>query len=664
MATAPSSKPLYSMALTGDAFIDWLNKTEPPELRQQPLTGNQIIEAFKIDHHLMLFPEPAAPAPASESPPPPVAFQRNYVHPLNSLYRCQIASLTADGKFLTLPDNEQWDIADNGQSSILARKAYQDHWKIIKHHFVAEKSTAKVIIGGSPGCGKSVEGIFLVYKIFHDFADSPPPILYASSPNNTSALVSFLGYVFLVEDHVKFEDSWGYKLMVANGPVWHIFDSTCPGTKMGTARNGPQIIISSPGRAHAKDLKAIRKNPSLLLYLPLPSVTEMHSIRDHLYNDERMAKRFLSSGKMLSLVDKFGCIPRTIFDFGNSPIELRDIEAKLENATDVERLLSMVGSSVIDHDIVSGSFVHVVPYHRIGISNEQEEGANDLDEFAFAMTERASAAAALRRRKGKRTATEAEMAEIGLSEDQNISYLRDQYTTIVYTWASDYIRDKAFQTFVILSADRMMTIILRSQTTSLGEFRGLLLEPFVHKLLNETGVVGRLRNLETNKELGTKKLGPWKTKNVYRSHSEFITTADVYNIPHKSNEAAIDSIVPFAGFCFQVTVSESHGIHRPGLQELMDTRVFDDFKQRKPKQPVKFIWMIEQSQYESFKKQNFHNAKKEVYAKNFPLRTRFEEVEQIAFEIDMRRVYEFHHAQKKKKRIDMTSKFKKKVEAL
>lgn len=97
---------------------------------------------------------------------------------------------------------------------------------------------------------------------------------------------------------------------------------------------------------------------------------------------------------------------------------------------------------------------------------------------------------------------------------------------------------------------------------------------------------------------------------------------------------------------------------RPGLVKLMDTHLFNDFKKRKPKAPTQFIWVVEKGVYESFKKQEFYNKHKRVYNKNSPLRSYFKDVQQMTFEVDMRRIYEFHHAQRKGKRVDMTSKNK------
>jgi hypothetical protein len=124
----------------------------------------------------------------------------------------------------------------------------------------------------------------------------------------------------------------------------------------------------------------------------------------------------------------------------------------------------------------------------------------------------------------------------------------------------------------------MMQVILNHTRTGMGPFRGLLLEPYVHKLLNESGAIGRMRDLETGHELGPVRLGPWKTKNMYESQSQIDQRRGVYNVPVGKNESAIDSIVPGDGYCFQIaTAGEQHGISRAGFDKLIKSKAFDGF---------------------------------------------------------------------------------------
>jgi hypothetical protein len=379
----------------------------------------------------------------------------------------------------------------------------------------------------------------------------------------------------------------------------------------------------------------------------------MHKIRDRLFNDIGDKDNYLDPDRTLELVDKFGCVPRTVFDFGNRSVDLDDIERTLEIAYDVERLFSMVGSSVDEDAVVLASLVHIVPDHRLGFSDDGDQ-EDESDEFAFAD----KGLATVGTDRIKRLSTRAEVPEVGRSSDEKIKLLKARYTWVSYAWISDDIRDKAFRTFTELSADRMMTIIRRAQTTSFAGFQKLLLEPFVHKLFTETGVLGRFRDLETGKELATKSFGPWKTKHLYRNSSEVNDGMDVYNMPHKGNETSVHAVVPWRGLCFKVATSGKHGIHRPGFVAIFDTHIFDDFKERNPKVPVQFIWVVDKGVYEKSKKQDFYDNQKRVYKKDSPLRSYFNDVQQKVFKVDIRRIYDFRDAQRRERRVDMTSKSK------
>src|SRR5437667_2798923 len=201
-------------------------------------------------------------------------------------------------------------------------------------------------------------------------------------------------------------------------------------------------------------MKPVWKGRRLLLYLPLPNLDEMHLMRSNYFNDPNKSGRYISAERMVSLITKWGCVPRTVFEIGNDLEQLDHNETKIHSAGDVERLIHMVGSSQVDHDVASGSFLHIVPIPASrGLEDTNGNGR-------------------------KRTSDLAGMDEFGLSEPQRISILKSHYIKIVYTWASDYIRDKAFDAFLTLGSDRVMPLIINYQQAELGGFRGLLFEPF------------------------------------------------------------------------------------------------------------------------------------------------------------------------------------------
>ena len=596
------------------------------------LTDDEVCQIFSLDGYDILEPFPMSltgtDAGMSPSDDLTIASLEPTVSVDNELYLCKSACVSADKRFLVSP-NLCWQYGYKNQSALYIREAYKEHWDIIYDHFaVKKKYKERVIISGTPGGGKSVEGLFLLHKIFETTPDNSPPILYAATAESDVSLAHVRGMFFAIDDHAKFQTKKAYKVMRAHGAIWHVYDSSVPSNRPGWKHYGPVIIISSPGRA-SKDLKIVGKIPCLILYLPLPSVEEMHVMRDHLF-DDKTDDAYLSANKMLSLTEKYGCVPRTVFDFGNHAEHLKELEAHLKNIANVERLLTMVGSSVIDHDVASGKYVHIVPYVRPSFDAEEHYDKNPM----------------------KRSAGDADLEQTGLSKSERITFLKEKYKTIIYMWASDYIRDLAFEAFLKFTPDRMMSIILSRPETSVGGFPGLILEPFVNKLLNESGVIGRMRDLETGKEMGKTRLGPWRTKNVYFNHSQVKPDKDVYNLPHKREEGAIDSLVPYDGYCFQVTVSDRHGINRPALDALMQKNIFADFCRRKRSKPVQFVFIVEAAVYDKFRKP-FHGKNKESY-KIPSLRDNYPGLVQRVFEIDMRSVYQFHEAHKTDGAIDMT----------
>jgi hypothetical protein len=226
----------HNANMSGDRFLTWLNEANLNNIDLQNLTDTQIIETFRSDKCKLLSPQPndleiLTSADASTTSP------AISVSKANRLYRCKMAQISSDSNFLILP--QDWTLGAKRQTSISVRQAYKDHWELIKHHFMVQKSIERVIISGTPGCGKSVEGIFLVNRIFDTYADNPPPILYAASATSASSLAYFRGFVFTIPDHLKFLDSLAYKIMAANGLVWHIYDSTCPVDKEGVTM-GPE----------------------------------------------------------------------------------------------------------------------------------------------------------------------------------------------------------------------------------------------------------------------------------------------------------------------------------------------------------------------------------------------------------------------------------------
>jgi len=157
MTTIPTT---HNPNLSGDRLLAWLNRAKPDDAGLQNLT---VIETFRSEKYNLLSPQPndfrnTISSNASTT-------LNVSVSKANRIYHCKIAQMTTDGNFPILPDGE-WIIGSKRQSSIFVRQAYKDHWELISHHCMVEKSMERVIISGTPGCGKSVEGIFFINRIF------------------------------------------------------------------------------------------------------------------------------------------------------------------------------------------------------------------------------------------------------------------------------------------------------------------------------------------------------------------------------------------------------------------------------------------------------------------------------------------------------------------
>lgn len=618
----PTSESRTAPTRERSDFIDWLDNLEERSEPLKCLTRDQILQVFRTGNYRLLANDEKVSDDEISTEP---SLSR-----LDVLSRCRFAQMSEDGNFLTA-GRAPWLIGDQIQKKIFIRQAYKDHWDIIQDHFDNQKSRQRLFISGTPGGGKSIEGLYILYKIFNICPENPPPIIYADSETTSSCCVYFQNYIFTVHDYYQFEKSLAYKVMDADGPIWHVFDSNVPGNHSGAQFYGPQIIITSPGRAQNKDMKPLTKHSRLLIYLPLPTIDEMKVIRTNSFEG------VVSEEKMMELIIKWGCVPRTIFEASHDKQQIDSLEDKIRCTQDVEQMMAMVGSSQINHDVVSGCFVHLLPIYAI--DNTMSDVAQVNPEFS-----RSNDGAT------KRKADEANVIQVQLTGDKWIAHLKACYTKNVYIWASDYIRDQAFNAFLTLGSERMMPLLVNYHQAMFGGFRGLLLEPFVHKLLNETGVIGRMKNLETGRVTESFKLGPWKVKNIYQNHSQLKKAREVINIPLKSNEAAVDCLVPYDGYCFQVTVTGKHGINRPGFHALMNVGIFDDFLSRrktKAKSDISFVFLVEAGGFDDFKLQSYHGTNKQPYAKNSPQRIKYPDVTQYAFEIDLKRLYQFKERQKK-----------------
>jgi hypothetical protein len=116
-----------------------------------------------------------------------------------------------------------------------------------------------------------------------------------------------------------------------------------------------------------------------------------------------------------------------------------------------------------------------------------------------------------------------------------------------------------------------------------------------------------------------------------------------------------DAVVPEEGCVFQLATIETPGINRPKFRKLLEY-YFHRHGLRRDDQKgevIHFIWIVEKEQFETFQRQDFHDAHKRVYSID-RLRKRFRGVQQYAFEVDLKRICDIQKAIKVGKAVDMT----------
>jgi hypothetical protein len=254
--------------------------------------------------------------------------------------------LQPDGNFLYL-SHGHWFVARKPHASLLTRQTYKDHWELIKQRFLVKNATQKVIIEGptTARCagGKTSEHIsdFLGETVCL-FPDDTPPIPYAASPAPTTCILHFRDFTFDISHHLQIMHSAAYNVMASNGPVWHIYDSTCPIDKTGFAHGPSQLMIHSP-EMDGGHLDMIKDERYIELNLPLLNAEEMEIIRKRLYHLDDLAN-CVARGRICGLINGFGCV----FNFGNCEVFLNGAQLRklVEVQSDIDKRKK--GSSVFD----------------------------------------------------------------------------------------------------------------------------------------------------------------------------------------------------------------------------------------------------------------------------------------------------------------------------
>ena len=521
----------------------------------------------------------------------------------NTLHLCTNACLDEERNLLVFQGCIPKDFpSDHNHRSLFIREAYKDHWEIIKE-ILERKHNQCVFISGDCGSGKSVEAYYLLYQILNSFSNAPA-VIYTDSRRFKHFVLHYRGFIFEGSDYRRFIKSRSHRIIeCTEGQLWHLSDNSGAGPFLC----GPEIVFTSP-EYERHDGIAYESYPPNTLYLPLPDLSEMESIK-HAISEG--TGNLISEEKMLDLIDKYGCNPKTVFHYGDRQEALKAIDERIEFSTGWQMLdifRDIWGSVSL---ITSNWTLQIVPYY-------QEKDWNPF-------------------RPGWR----------------NTEKLEDKYTQFDYQWGSRATEDRAFQTLIQYDRPDIESISHIYTHSQIRNHIGLLMEPFARNLLTITAVVGRARNLMQYDGKHQKlKLGPWQS-NIYRRHSDIDISKGVCNTPHRGVYTQIAAIVPAEGLIFGIGKYKNRGINKTEIDDVFKANVFREFSEGYPRKSIRMVWIVESQEYETFSKQRLYQEEngKEKRDENIS-----NQIEQWAFEVDVTKISEFERARKHGTVVNMTAK--------
>jgi len=528
----------------------------------------------------------------------------------NALYLCKNACIDEERNLLVFQCCIPKDFTSvHNHRSLFIREAFKDHWEIIKQ-VLERKLNRCVFINGDCGSGKSVEAYYLLYQILNSFPNAPP-VIYTDSRRFKDFVLHYRGFIFEGSDYCRFIKSRSHRIIeCTEGQLWHISDNSGAGPFL----RGPEIVFTSP-EYERHDRSTYESYGPDILYLPLPDLSEMESIKHTIFEG---TGNYMSEDEMLDLIDKYGCNPKTVFHYGDRKEVLKAIDERIEFSTGWNMLHTLrdMRDPFRFSFTTSNGTVQMAPYYQ------------GKDRVRFR------------------------------NEDMNPSWrnaekLEDKYTQFDYQWASRATEDRAFQELIRhdrIDIESISHIYIAHP--QIGNHICLLMEPFVKNLLTITGVVGRARNLTQYDDKHHKlKFGPWKSK-IYRRHSDIDISKDVCNIPHWGVSTQITAIVPSEGLIFAIGKRKNRGINRMEIDDLINDDLFGDFSRRCPRKAVRMIWIVESQEYETFSKQRFRDKngeeKRDEGSSN--------QIEQWAFEVDVIKISEFERARRHSTVVNMSAK--------
>jgi hypothetical protein len=277
---------------------------------------------------------------------------------------------------------------------------------------------------------------------------------------------------------------------------------------------------------------------------------EILIIRDTFLGEK--AEEELREEDLRARFDKWGGVPRTLIE---RPSLMSDFEAGIKKL-DLEEVKALLGTRNMNY-AYSGGIFHLLP--------------------AFSLTDGA-------------------IEEMTVIQRYSLEEAR-------YWWASSQVEEEAWNEFRLGKEAAALDFVETLNNDPC--LRGRSWESSMHRLVEMTGIQGRLRDLETG-EVTENFLIDKSPVSFFSDFSEIRSESKaMYWRPKSEQNKACDLYIPSDGIMLQMTVAGHHPVKISGLEDVLGSRIFLRWMQENPGQKLKLVFLVHPSKFEEFGTQSY-----------------------------------------------------------
>lgn len=476
-----------------------------------------------------------------------------------------------------------------------------DPAKLARHRRIRAESTAPTFhprspihVGGTPGTGKTAFGSFLLHKLLERYPECA--FVYRHGDVDPGCFLYYDGTSYYHRSIVEvFSDNLLVALLTKNNtkPIWTLLDGAAA-IPTGTAV-ARMIVLTSPGQ-QTIPLKHLLKHATTIVNPPW-TLNEVLKVRKVVYP-------YLSEASVKLAFEQWGGIPRILFDYAKKPDKLQELQDSI-GCCDPFVLVRQAGLPPIDHAKVSGLHFHLVPAQKV------------------------------------------QSVEDATEEDILFRYP-------AYCWATTWMQEQFWEA---LRKEQGEDSILRFllNRTNISAARGYVFETHVFHTIEHLGFSGRLRILrEDGVEEGERRSIEPMQRRTFSSFQELPTEAgahaNTFYVPVQTNRTSVDFYIPDMGMLVQVNLGHKPGIKQSGLDEAVNSGLFDEWKTSHPDEKLRLVFLCDSFSFQYFRKKPYlTNAATTVKSENV-LNDLNEKFDQYAWEMDVGKQLAFQSKETKKSR--------------